>query len=356
LRKKINSLFINKFLKFLASINLYPVSKIENTFENINNAQNSNLHYTHKISNDPIEYISITNQISNPEYNSRKYSVTEINKDEKKQDLSDPEKAGKIEHNLISKILKISFDAKENFFAMPNLKAQFESLEKPLLFKLDELDEYMLEIINNPEINKNVIENFLMFFSRSYTMLEVKHKGELDEKFTIIRKTIGSYLGLIISNPENFGLQINSQALIKNFIDFYNEAEKEEFDLLIMDLVNSLTDDFDGLKKVFSFYIFGIFQEMNLKSECNFYQNDKVKNHLNTIIRMLNDHVILRKLYSSSQLFRIPHLDGKMSQMNTLLGYYFNLVSFECPNHSLIKSAFSSIGMVIYFLLYKNKL
>lgn len=219
-------------------------------------------------------------------------------------------------------------------------------MEKPLIFKLDELDEYMLEIINNEEINKNIIENFLTFFSRAYTMLEVKHKHDLDRKYLQIRKTICSYLGLIISNPENFGLKLNEQILIKNFIDFYHEAEREEFDFLITDLVNSLADDFDGLKKVFAYYIFGIFHDMNLKSECNFYQNDKVKNNLNTIIRMLNDHPILRKLYSKSPLFRMPLLDGKMYQMNTLLGYYFNLVSFECANQSLIKSAFSSIGMV----------
>lgn len=215
-----------------------------------------------------------------------------------------------------------------------------------MLFKLDELDEYMLEIINDPEINKNIIENFLLFFSRAYTMMEVKHKNDLDSKYSVIRKTISSYLGLIISSPENFGAQFNEQTLIKNFIEFYHESEREEFDFLINDLVSSLIDDFDGLKKVFSYYIFGIFHEMNLKSECNFFQNDKVKNNLNMIIRMLNYHKVLRTLYAKSPLFRLPLSDGKMFQMNTLLGYYFNLVSFECSNQSLIKSAFSSIGMV----------
>jgi len=262
---------------------------------------------------------------------------------------------------LISKILKISFEPKENYYNLPSLKAQFESLEKPLLFKLDELDEYMLEIINNPEISKNIIESFLLFFSRAYTMLEVKHKADLDRKYLIIRKTISSYLALIISNPENFGLQIQEQILIKNFVDFYYEAERDEFDFLINDLVNALVDDFEGLKKVFSYYIFGIFHDMNLKSECNFYQNEKVKNNLNTVIRMLNDHVILRKLYTKSPLFRMPLLDGKMYQMKTLLGYYFNFVSFECNNQSLIKSAFSSIAMVnliiiLFLRIYCKKL
>ena len=297
--------------------------------------------------------ISIDTLIANPikkvdEKKNENEMKLEIAQQEVQKEIQpSKESIEKLENNLISKILKISFDTKENYLALPNLKAQFESLDKPLLFRLNEIDEYMLEIINNPEINKNMIENFLIFFSRAYTMLEVKHKEDLDRKYLIIRKTISSYLGLIISNPENFGLKINEQTLIKNFIDFFYESEREEFDYLITDLVYSLSDDFDGLKKVFSYYIFGIFHDMNLKSESNFYQNDKIKNNLNTIIRMLNDHPILRKLYTKSPLFRLPLLDGKMYQVNTLLGYYFNLVSFECANQSLIKNAFSSIGMVI---------
>jgi hypothetical protein len=314
-------------------------------------------HYTHKMSSDvyfdninaslktnneiKLEKNENENTIPNEICDSYSHTQEAI-----KPDLNSPEAVEKLENNLISKILKISFEEKENFFYLSNLKAQFESLDKKLIFKLDELDEYFLELINHPEINNSIIDHFLIFFSRAYTMLEVKHKDELDPKYQIIRKSIASYLGLIISNPENFGLLINEQKLIKNFVDFYNDSEKMEFDFLISDLVNSLSDDFDGLKKVFSYYIFGIFHDMNLKSESNFYQNEKVKNNLNTIIRMLNDHVILRKLYTESKLFRMPMLDGKTYQMNTLLGYYFNLVSFECNNQSLIKSAFGSISLV----------
>jgi hypothetical protein len=299
----------------------------------------------HKISIDTLIANPIKNEDETKSENEMTLEITQ--KEVQKEIQPSTENIEILENNLISKILKISFDTKENYLALHNLKAQFESLDKPLLFRLNEIDEYMLEIINNPEINKNMIENFLIFFSRAYTMLEVKHKEDLDRKYLMIRKTISSYLGLIISNPENFGLQINETTLIKNFIDFFYESEREEFDYLITDLVYSLSDDFDGLKKVFSYYIFGIFHDMNLKSESNFYQNDKIKNNLNTIIRMLNDHPILRKLYTKSPLFRLPLLDGKMYQVNTLLGYYFNLVSFECANQSLIKSAFSSIGMVI---------
>lgn len=253
----------------------------------------------------------------------------------------------KLENNLISKIFKISFTAKEDYYELASLKAQYDSLEKPLLFRLDELDEYMIEIINHSEINSNIIENFLMFYSRAYTMINVKHREELDKKYEIIRKSISSYLGIIISTPENFGLQINDQVLIKNFTAFYNESEKEEFDYLISDIVSSLADDYEGLKKIFAYYIFGIFHEMNINSQANFYQNDKIKATISVVIRMLNDHPVLRKLYTQSNFFRPQQLNAKMLQGSSLLGYYFNLISFECPNQTLIKTAFSSVEMVM---------
>ena len=263
-----------------------------------------------------------------------------------KKDYDIFENIEELENSLISKIFKISFEKKENFVELINLRAQYESLDKPLLFRLDYLDEYIIEIINNSEINCKIVENFLLFYNRAYTMLEIKFREKLDKKYDIIRMTICSYLALIISSPENFGLVINNQDLIKGLTDFYLESDKKELDFLFSDLVKCTSTDIECCRKIFSFYIFGIIHEINLRSESNFYHNDKIKNNLIILTNLLNDHEILRKMYTDSKLFRIPQLDGKSYQTSTLLGYYFNLVSFECNNQNLIKNAFSSIEMV----------
>jgi len=223
-------------------------------------------------------------------------------------------------------------------------------MEKPFLFKLDELDEYILEMINNEEINKSIVENFLTFFSRAYTMIEIKHKGELDPKYEVIHKTISSYLGLLISSPENFGISISNEKIIKSFIDYYNEVDNREFFLLINEIFSSLEEDPINLRTVFSTYILGIFHSMNLESQSNFYQCDKIKHNLSSLTNILNDHEKLRKSYTENTFFRPNNYDGRMLQNNTPLGYYFNLVSFECNNQSLHKTVFNSVEMVKNFI------
>ena len=57
-----------------------------------------------------------------------------------KKDYDIFENIEELENSLISKIFKISFEKKENFVELINLRAQYESLDKPLLFRLDYLD------------------------------------------------------------------------------------------------------------------------------------------------------------------------------------------------------------------------
>ena len=74
--------------------------------------------------------------------------------------------------------------------------------------------------------------------------------------------------------------------------------------------------------------------------------SNKVKSNLTSLTNILNDNEKLRKSYTENIQFRPNNYDGRMLQNNTPLGYYFNLVSFECNNQSLHKTVFNSVEMV----------
>ena len=60
-------------------------------------------------------------------------------------------------------------------------------------------------------------------------------------------------------------------------------AQIIEFFLLINEIFSSLEEDPINLRTVFSTYILGIFHSMNLESQSNFYQCDKIKHNLSNI-------------------------------------------------------------------------
>jgi hypothetical protein len=246
------------------------------------------------------------------------------------------------EHNLISKVFRISLnDSDSKFLYLELYHAQLMSENKEEAFRINDLDNILMSIIQNDARRDNIISYFLETYHRAFEMLE-RYKNELEEKYFSIKKMIASYLSLIISSPENFELTLNKTDIIKNLTQYYNDTDEDEVLYLLSDIINSTDGDVDSVKLVFS-YIFNIIHLDNTTSKNTFYNFDKIKRNTSILSKLFNNHPNTIQIYVDEPNFIPKGINGKAFQTSTYLGLYFNIVSFEAEN-SAIRGVFNSIN------------
>jgi hypothetical protein len=247
------------------------------------------------------------------------------------------------EHNLISKVFRICLnDSDSKFLYLELYHAQLMSENKEEMFRINDLDNILMSIIQNEQKKDNIVSYFLETYHRAIEMLERRYKNELEEKYFSIRKMIASYLGLIISSPENFELTLNKTIIIKDLTQYYNDSDEEEINFLLSDIINSSDGDVESVKLVFS-YIFNIIHLNNTTSKNSFYNSDKIKKNISILSKLFNDHTIIISLYVNEPNFLPKGINGKAFQTSAFLGLYYNIVSFEAEN-SAIRSTFNSLN------------
>jgi hypothetical protein len=99
-------------------------------------------------------------------------------------------------------------------------------------------------------------------------MIEKRFKSKYDEKYQTIKRLIASYTNIIVNSPENFGLTVPAEEIMKELTKFMNETEPDELDSFFNDLVKYSEGEPLFTKNFFN-YIFEIINNQNISSNPN---------------------------------------------------------------------------------------
>jgi hypothetical protein len=253
-------------------------------------------------------------------------------------DANKPKQIDK-EHVIIEKVFRISLTESDKFTYLELYHAQLISMDQPEAFRIKDLDNIIIAIIDNKEKRANILNYFLETYHRCIEMIERRYKNELDERYHTIRQIIASYIGLIITTPEMFELNMKNTDIIADLSKYINDTDDEEVDFLFSDIIRANVNNLDTLQQAMR-YIFNILHMENLKGQ-NFYHFDKIRRHVSVLIKLLNDHEVIRHLYTMEGNFLTKGINGKAFH-NTFLGAMLGLVSFESDPQN-IKATFNTV-------------
>lgn len=102
-------------------------------------------------------------------------------------------------------------------------------------------------------------------------MIEKRFKSKYDEKYQVIRRFLASYANMICNAPENFGIVLSKEEIVKDITKFHNETEIEELENFYSDIVKYSEGEVDYIKNYFNY----VFEIINLQ---NFSSTPNVKN------------------------------------------------------------------------------
>jgi len=254
--------------------------------------------------------------------------------------LIEPKKLDK-EHSTIEKIFRISLIPSEKFNHLQIYQAQLISENKEEVFRLNDLDNIILAIINEGNKKENIITYLLETYHRAIEMIEKRYRNEYDDNYLQVRRMIASYMALIMYAPENFEFNLDYNDTLKRLSEYFDETDPYELQNLISDIVQTTLEDFSFLNQVLS-YIITVIHTDNTNPKNNFFNCDKMKKNLNILLKIFNDYPITREVYVRGLNFLPKGANAKMLQSMSLLGAYLSLSSFEADVNS-IKVSFSSM-------------
>lgn len=99
-------------------------------------------------------------------------------------------------------------------------------------------------------------------------MIEKRFKSKYDDQYQSIKLLLASYSNLIVNSPENFGVVISQEEVIKDLTKYLNETESDEIESFFKDLITSNEGETVQIKNFFN-YIFDIIHNQNLSSSPN---------------------------------------------------------------------------------------
>jgi hypothetical protein len=240
------------------------------------------------------------------------------------------------EHVAIEKIFRVCLKENDKFTYLEQCHAQLMSKELEIAFRLTDLNNIILAIIDHESFRPNILSYLIETYSRCIEMIERRYKHEFDERYQIIRTTIAYYISHIIA----FGLSLNKTDIKVFLIKYLNETEPEDIELLFSDIIKACKDIPDLLKLTMSI-VFNLFHLENIKEQ-NFYQLDKVRRNVGIVTNLLYYNDIVRPLYATEPNFFTKYINGK-SFHNTFLGVLLGLSPFETGLES-IKNTFNSMN------------
>ena len=224
--------------------------------ENINNNENAN-------TNDFKENINNNENENTNKENEKEKPVVRKNID--------------YENTTIEKVFHITLDEEnpKKYLYLEFYLAKILSMNQSPSFKLENLDEIILTIMNEPTIKNNLLNYFLDCFHRAYEIIEIRYKEVLGEKFSQIHLAIATYFGQIVSSPESFDLKITKKEISQIIKNYYMKTNEEEFLCLFKDITVNIGDDIDSLSQVLH-YLFEIIHMENLDNQ-TFFKGVEIK-------------------------------------------------------------------------------
>ena len=313
-------------------------------------------------SNNENENVNIneTNEESNNENENN--NVNENKEEEKPKSVE--KKNIDYENTTIEKVFHISLDEDnpKKYLFLDLYLAKILSMDPPQTpsFKLENLDDILLTIINESSIKENLLNYLLDCFHRAYELIEVRYKDVLGPKFSEIHLAIATYFGQIVSSPESFDLKITKKEISEIIKSYYLKTSEDEFLFLFKDITQNCGDDIDSLSQVLH-YLFEIMHMENLNGQ-SFFKGTSIKKNLNLLIRILKDYPKVRQVFLNDVLFNPTNVNGRLKQAVSFFGPYISNSPLDSPveqhrnafkqftNDSELKSYISKLNNIIELL------
>ena len=306
--------------------------------------------------NDKEENNNIQKEMENANNENLENEKMDSNEIEKKEEEIKPIKKNiDYENTTIEKVFHITLDEDnpKKYLFLEFYLAKLLSLDQPPSFKLQNLDDIILLIMNEPSIKKNLLNYFLECFHRAYEIIEVRFKDVLGPEYAQIHLAIATYFGQIVSSPENFEINISKKEISELIRNYYLKAPESEFLFLFKDITLNCGDDIESLSQVLH-YLFEIIHKENLNGQ-TFFKGSDIKKNLNLLLRILQDYPKVREVFLNDILYNPLSVNGRLKQALSFFGPYISYSPLDTPNEQQ-RTAFKQFTNDSETKSYINKL
>ena len=231
--------------------------------------------------------------------------------------------------------------------------AKLLSMEQSPSFKLDNLDDIILTVINDPSIKPNLLNYLLDCFHRAYEIIEIRFKDILGPNFAQIHLAIATYFGQVVSSPESFELNVTKKQISEIIKSYYLKASEEEFLFLFKDITINCGDDIESLSLVLH-YLFEIIHMENIDKQ-TFFKGVAIKKNLNLLLKILKDYPKVRFVFLNDVLYNPVNINGRLMQALSFYGPYLSNSPLDTPTEQH-RNAFKQFMNDSELKSYINKL
>ena len=259
------------------------------------------------------------------------------NKEEKKEEKK---KEIDFENVVVEKVFQITLNSenKKNYIFLEMYCAQILSFGKPNVFRLENLDDIILSVINDTSYKKDIINYLLKSYHRAFEMIEIRFKKDLGPKFSEVRRVIATYLGQIITSPDNFSINLNRNEVKKNLNDYFSNTEEEELFFLLGDFINNCGNDKNSLSSVFD-YLFEIIHTQNVDNQ-TFFKHNNIRKNIRLLILIFEKYPSVKSVFLENKQFNPKNINGKTLMGVSLFGPFLSMIPWESTVEQ-IKSSFN---------------
>ena len=315
--------------------------------ELITNNENENINNNENNTNNNKDNENTTNE-NNDNNDNNENKETEKEKPVMKKNID-------YENTTIEKVFHITLDEDnpKKYLFLDFYLAKLLSLNQPPSFKLDNLDDIILTVMNDQSINNNLLNYFLECFHRAYEIIEVRFKEVLGSSFSQIHLAIATYFGQIVSSPESFDLRITKKEISQIIKNYYLKTNEDEFLFLFKDITLNCGDDIDSLSQVLH-YLFEIMHMENLENQ-TFFKGVAIKKHLNLLLKILENYPKVREVFINDALYNPTNINGRLKQALSFFGPYISNSPLDAPTEQH-RNAFKQFTNDTELKSYINKL
>ena len=229
-----------------------------------------------------------------------------------------------LENVTIEKVFHISLseDNTKKYLYLELYLAKILSTGQNPSFKLENLDDIILTVINEPSIKKDLLNYLLTCFHRAYEIIEIRFKDTLGPDFAQVHLAIATYFGQIVSSPESFELNVTKKQISEIIKNYYLKTSEEEFLFLFKDITINCGDDLDSLSLVLH-YLFEIMHMENVDKQ-TFFKGVAIKKNLNLLLKILQEYPKVRTVFLNDVLYNPQNINGRLIQALSFYGPYLS--------------------------------
>ena len=273
----------------------------------------------------------------------------------KKEEVKPVKKDIDYENITLEKVFHITLSEEnpKKYLFLDFYLAKLLSMEQSPSFKLDNLDDIILTVINDPSIKPNLLNYLLDCFHRAYEIIEIRFKDILGPNFAQIHLAIATYFGQVVSSPESFELNVTKKQISEIIKSYYLKASEEEFLFLFKDITINCGDDIESLSLVLH-YLFEIIHMENIDKQ-TFFKGVAIKKNLNLLLKILKDYPKVRFVFLNDVLYNPVNINGRLVQALSFYGPYLSNSPLDTPTEQH-RNAFKQFMNDSELKSYINKL